>query len=221
MYRTGDLASWRADGGLDFHGRMDTQVKIRGYRVEIGEVEAFLAAQPGVRQAVTVSRRRGQLAELQLVTYITTDSPAEELVISRLRAAAHRELPHYLVPSTILALKEIPVTGNGKIDRDALPPPPQRSPRQLAEPSVAPRTRLESLLANLVADILATEVGVYDDFLALGGDSLAATDMAAEIRQTLEVDTPLDLIFGSWTVAQLAEALAPSVREQSLLLEAS
>jgi amino acid adenylation domain-containing protein len=222
MYRTGDLASWRADGGLDFHGRMDTQVKIRGFRVEIGEVEAFLAAQPGVRQAVAVSRRRGQMAELQLVTYITTDSPAEEVVISRLRAAAHRELPHYLVPSTILALAEIPVTGNGKIDRDALPPPPERSPRQLAAPSVAPRTRLESLLVDLVADIVATtEVGVFDDFLALGGDSLAATDMAAEIRQTLEVEAPLDLIFGSWTVAQLAEALAPSVPERSLLMGAS
>lgn len=218
MYRTGDLVSWRTDGGLDFHGRLDTQVKIRGFRVEIGEVEAFLAAQPGVRQAV-VSSRRGHLAELQLVSYITTDSTATELVISRLRAAAHRELPHYLVPSAILALNEIPVTGNGKIDRDALPPPPHRSPRPLATPGVAPRTRLESLLTSLVADIVGINgVGVFDDFLALGGDSLGATDMAAEIRQTLGLEAPLTLIFGSWTVAQLAEALTPLVREPSLLL---
>jgi amino acid adenylation domain-containing protein len=224
MYRTGDLVSRRADGGLDFHGRMDTQVKIRGYRVEIGEVEAFLAAQPGVRQAVAVSRRRGHLAELQLVSYITTDSTADSAVIGRLRAAAHRELPHYLVPSTILALREIPVTGNGKIDRDALPPPPKRSPRQLAAPIVPPRTRLESLLTNMVADIIGISgVSVFDDFLALGGDSLAATDMVVELRHTLEVEAPLKLIFGSWTVAQLAAALAPKVkvREPGLLLSAS
>jgi amino acid adenylation domain-containing protein len=218
MYRTGDLASWRDDGALDFHGRVDTQVKIRGFRVEMGEVEAFVGAQPGVRQAVAVSRRRDQAAEQQIVTYLTTDSADGELVISRVRAAAHRELPRYLVPSTFLVIDEIPVTGNGKTDRDALPPPPQRSPRQLTQPCVPPRTRLEALLADLVADILGTDaVGVFDDFLELGGDSLTATDMAMAIRRTLALEAPLDLMFGSWTVARLADALASEVREPLLL----
>ncbi len=217
MYRTGDLVSVRDDGGLDFHGRVDTQVKIRGFRVEIGEVEAFVGAQPGVRQAVAVARRRGPTAEQQLVTYLTTDSADDELVISRVRAAAHRELPRYLVPSTFLALDEIPVTGNGKIDRDALPPPPPRSARQLPQPCVPPRTRLESLLADLVADVLGLgAVGVFDDFVELGGDSLAATDLAAEIRRTLELQPPMERMFGSWTVASLAESLARSAREPLL-----
>lgn len=218
MYRTGDLVSWRDDGGLDFHGRVDTQVKIRGFRVELGEVETFVGAQPGVRQAVAVPRRRDEATGQQIVTYLTIDSTDDELVVSRVRAAAHRELPRYLVPSAFLVLDEIPVTGNGKTDRDALPPPPHRAPRLLTQPCVPPRTRLEALLTDLVADILGTgAVGVFDDFLALGGDSLAATDMAVAIRRTLALEAPLELMFGSWTVALLAEALAPDVREPLLL----
>lgn len=211
MYRTGDLVSMRDDGYLDFHGRLDTQVKIRGFRVEFGEIEAFLSTQPGVRQVVAVAGRHGPLAERQLIAYISTDVDAadNELVIARLRAVAYRELPHYLVPSTILVLDEIPVTGNGKIDRDALPPPPKRTARNMPEPYVPPRTSLESLLADLVSDTLGVSpVGVFDDFFALGGDSLDATDLAVEIQRTLELEAPVGMVFGSWTVARLAEALA-------------
>lgn len=218
MYRTGDLVSLRDDGALDFHGRLDTQVKIRGFRVEVGEVEAFVSAQPGVRQVVVVAGRRDPAAEQRLVAYLTTDSADDEWVISRVRAAAHRELPRYLVPSTFVVLDEIPLTGNGKVDREALPPPPRQWPRRLADPCVPPRTGLESLLADLVADVLGVSpVGVFDDFLALGGDSLAATDLAAGIRRTLDLKPPVERMFDSWTVASLAESLARDVRDPLLL----
>jgi len=202
LYRSGDLVRYRPDGALEFLGRVDRQVKIRGFRIELGEVEAALAGYPGIAQAVVVPR--GEDMRRTLVAYLVY-SPAVTPDINAMRAHLRLKLPDNMRPSAFVVLRELPLSPNGKIDRDALPAP---ETLELAGNYVAPRTPFEGQLAAIWSDMLgAGRVGVYDDFFVLGGHSLVATRVTAAIRDTFHVDLPIRALFDSPTVADLAERI--------------
>ncbi|MFE9686822.1 amino acid adenylation domain-containing protein [Streptomyces sp. NPDC006285] len=202
MYRTGDLARWTADGCLHFAGRSDQQVKIRGFRVEPGEVEAQLVGHSEVARAAVVVRDDRQGGR-RLVAYAvpvegTAPSPAG------LRTHLVASLPEYQVPAEVLILDRLPVTRNGKLDRDALPDPGQTATGR----GRAPRTPHEEVLVRLFAEVLGVDrAGVDDDFFALGGHSLTALRLAGRARTALGVELRIQDLFTAPTVAALARIL--------------
>ncbi|HRC84670.1 MAG TPA: AMP-binding protein, partial [Thermoanaerobaculia bacterium] len=203
LYRTGDLVRWRADGDLQFLGRIDHQVKIRGFRVELGEIEAVLVAEPGVRETVVVVL--GKEGERRLVAYVSGDAPSgppswDEL----LKEQVGRHLPAYMVPSAVVVLPALPRTPNGKVNRKALPEPDWGG----ANLYVAPRTPAEEVVADLFADLLKLpQVSVEDSFFRLGGHSLLASQLINRLQKLYAVALPLRKIFEAPTVAQLAAHL--------------
>ncbi|MCO1581467.1 amino acid adenylation domain-containing protein [Crossiella sp. SN42] len=207
MYRTGDLARWLADGSLDCLGRVDDQVKIRGFRVELGDIEAALAAQAEVAQCAVVLRQG-----LPVAYFV----PAAEVDLAALRAGVAERVPDYMVPAAFVAMTELPVTVNGKLDRRALPEPDlgaQVSGR-------GPRDERERVLCGVFAEVLGLpEIGIDDDFFALGGHSLLATKVIGRVRALLSVELDLRALFDAPTVAELAARLPsatdtrPAVRE--------
>ncbi|OPG09970.1 hypothetical protein B1R27_04710 [Streptomyces sp. GKU 895] len=189
MYRTGDLVRWTPDGQLAFVGRADEQVKIRGFRVELGEVEAVLAAQPQVERALAVVRNG------RLVGYVVGDVDADDV-----RAGAAIRLPEYMVPSAVVVLDAFPLTVNGKIDRALLPLPDLG-----AGASREPATATEEALAALFAEVLGLErVGAEESFFELGGDSLKVMRLIARVRSVLEVSVGVREVFAEPTVAAVA-----------------
>lgn len=197
MYRTGDLARRSADGGLEYAGRADDQVKIRGFRIEPGEVEAALAGHPDVSRAVVLVR------DGRLVAYVV----AAAVDADTLRRHAGRTLPEHMVPAAVVRLDRLPLTANGKLDRDALPAPSAQSGGR------APRTPQEEILCALFADVLgvpAHRVGADDAFFDLGGDSLLAMRLADRIRAALGTALPVRSVFETPTPAGLAERLRES-----------
>ncbi len=207
-YRTGDLVRWLPDGTIELAGRIDQQVKIRGFRVEPGEVEAALAAHPGVARAVVVVRRDAA-DDKRLVAYAVPSAPAEgepELRAGELRAFLEGRLPAHLVPSAVVLLERLPLDPNGKVDRRALPAP---APEAAAEAYAPPRSPVEELVARAFAEILGVErVGVHDDFFDLGGHSLKATRLVSRLREVLGAELPLRRLFDHPTVAGLVEQAA-------------
>ncbi|MFI9841242.1 amino acid adenylation domain-containing protein [Nonomuraea sp. NPDC051941] len=205
LYRTGDLVRRRADGELEFVGRVDQQVKVRGHRVEPGEVEHVLTGHPGVRAAaVVLSGPDGD----RLSVYVVPEGP-ETPDFGELRAFLARRLPAHMVPELWGMLAELPLTGNGKLDRRALPP---LAPMASARPHVAPRTPAEQAIATIWADLLGVaRVGTDDDFFELGGQSALATKVAARLRERFGVQVPVRDVFATRTVAALAEVVAARV----------
>jgi amino acid adenylation domain-containing protein len=197
MYRTGDLVRWTAGGLLDYLGRVDDQVKVRGFRIEPGEIEAALAAQPGVAQAAVVVR------DGSLVGYL---APAD-LDPAALRRAVARTLPEYMVPAVLVPLAALPLTAHGKLDRRALALLPVE-PAALPPAGRGPRTPREQILCSLFAEVLnLPAVGIDDGFFDLGGHSLLVTKLAGRIRSTLDVELPVAALFATPTVAGLAAGL--------------
>ncbi|HZI15720.1 MAG TPA: condensation domain-containing protein, partial [Myxococcus sp.] len=209
LYRTGDSARWKADGTVEFLGRLDGQVKLRGFRIELGEVEAALRAAPGVRDAAAVVREDA-LGDRRLVAYVVS-APAQQPDVSALRTLLQQRLPEYMVPSAFVPLEALPLTPSGKLARKLLPAPDASSLRGDA-PFTAPRTPAEEKLAELFAALLRLpRVGVTDSFFALGGHSLLATQLISRIRSALGVELPLRALFEAPTVEALA-ARIDSVR---------
>jgi len=195
MYRTGDRVRWKADGTLEYLGRLDHQVKVRGFRVETGEIEAVLRRHEGVADCVVVAR--ADAGEQRLVAYVAGEAPAEAL-----RAHVRRSLPEYMVPGAFVVLGALPLTPNGKLDRRALPAPELASAE---ERYVAPRTPVEEALAGIWAEVLRLErVGVEESFFELGGHSLLATRVVSQVRAVFGVELPLRAVFETSTVAGLA-----------------
>jgi thioesterase domain-containing protein/acyl carrier protein len=210
MYRTGDRVRWLPEGQLDFLGRVDHQVKLRGFRIEPGEIESALLHQPGVAQAA-VLLREDQPGLSQLVGYVVAAS-GHVLEAASLRRTLSEQLPEYMVPAALVVLNALPLTVNGKLDRHALP-----APELHGTGWQAPRTPQEELLARLFADTLGLpSVSTDDSFFELGGHSLLATRLVSRIRETLDADLPLRLLFETPTVAGLADALGSRLRYQSL-----
>ncbi|MFF2145473.1 amino acid adenylation domain-containing protein [Kitasatospora sp. NPDC058190] len=205
MYCTGDAVRWRADGQLDFVGRIDRQVKIRGFRIEPGEVEARLIAHPDIAEAVVVAHADG--GHKRLVAYLVVRDGAETPV-SVLRAHVGQALPEYMVPQAFVVVERIPLTANGKVDRKALPAP---SPAEAATDGGArraPRTDAEKVLTEAWCQVLGlTEVGIDDNFFELGGDSIMAIRVASKVRQAGVTLTSGD-VFDHQTIAELAQAAA-------------
>ncbi|WP_436498502.1 amino acid adenylation domain-containing protein [Actinokineospora sp. HUAS TT18] len=202
MYRTGDVVRRRAGGDLEFVGRADHQVKIRGFRVEPGEIEAVLAADPRVGQAVVVPRTDSGLKRLVAYVVPAGDDRPEP---ADLRAVLAARLPDYLVPAAIVVLDAFPLSPNGKLDRAALPAPVVGS---AATGYVAPRDERERVLAGLWAEVLgATEVGVEDDFFAMGGDSILASRLRSRITAEFGAELSGRAVFDARTVAALAAQL--------------
>ncbi|WP_309110518.1 amino acid adenylation domain-containing protein [Saccharothrix sp.] len=200
LYATGDLVRPRADGSLEFLGRADRQVKIRGFRIEPGEVEAVLRAHPDVADAVVTTWSAGA-ADVRLVAHVVLHRPVDDL-----RPHLGKRLPEYMVPAAIVELAALPRTGTGKIDRVALPEP---SWTGAATEHVPPRDDTEARIARIWQDVLSIpgSVGVHDNFFALGGHSLTATQMLARVRTTLGADLPLAALFAAPTIAGLRSAL--------------
>ncbi|SCL14545.1 amino acid adenylation domain-containing protein [Micromonospora nigra] len=207
LYATGDLARRLPDGRLDYLGRADHQVKVRGFRIELGEIEAALRDQPGVRDAAVTTWGAG--ADVRIAAYAVTEPPTADpaSVWPAVRAALARRLPEYMVPATLVLLDALPRTASGKLDRRALPEPTWRE--TTGSGPAAPRTPTEEQLVVLWRDVLGrTEVGVHDNFFALGGHSLTATRLIARIRTTFGVDLALRSLFAAPTVAELAVEVA-------------
>ncbi|MEA2601550.1 MAG: hypothetical protein QOF89_2542, partial [Acidobacteriota bacterium] len=201
LYRTGDLVRFTAGGEIEFLGRIDHQVKVRGVRVELGEVEAALLAQPGVREAVA---RQDGSAPARLVAYAVPIEGAELDGVA-LRTALAATLPEALVPSVVVVLPALPLTPSGKVDRKALPAPEGTG---ASKGAVAPRTELERFLAGLWQEMLGVaSLGIHDDFFALGGNSITGAMFVNRLQQELGEIVHVVVMFDAPTVAQLAAYL--------------
>jgi amino acid adenylation domain-containing protein len=208
LYRTGDKARWRADGAIEFFGRLDDQIKIRGFRVEPGEVAAVLRAHPGVSDAAVLVAGEG--AQRHLIGYVTPadGTDAGSLRPSVLRDFVAQRLPEYLVPAGFAALERFPLNTNGKIDRTALPPP-ELEVREEVAPA---RGRTEELLAQLWRRLLpddgtSREIGRADSFFGAGGNSLLAARLMFRIGEEFGVELALGAFYEAPTLAACASAI--------------
>ena len=201
LYKTGDLGRFRADGNVDFLGRIDHQVKIRGFRVEPGEVEAALAAHPGVREAVVLVRGK----DAHLTAYVQPKKPGGPAT-EELRSHVAQMLPDYMVPSAVVLLETFPVTAGGKIDRDALTR--LNAPTSRGDNVATPQTPAEEIVTSVFADVLGLDpVGVHDHFFDLGGHSLLATQVISRLRRLFDAELPLRLLFEAPSAGALAKSI--------------
>ncbi|MES2732925.1 MAG: amino acid adenylation domain-containing protein [Bacteroidota bacterium] len=214
LYKTGDMARWLPDGRIELLGRQDEQVKIRGHRIELGEVETALQQMAGVLQSVVVAQADGNGSQ-RLVGYVVMAEAFDaQVILSQLRG----QLPEYMVPSLLMALDQLPLMPNGKVDKKALPNP-TLAPR--SQTYVAPRTHTEEKLAVIWQQLLKVEgVGIHDNFFELGGHSLLATRVVSAIRKELLLEVSIKDIFTHATLEGLAMhlqqqghvALLPSIQ---------
>ncbi|WP_018501096.1 alpha/beta fold hydrolase [Parafrankia discariae] len=207
VYRGGDLARRRPDGCIELLGRADAAVKIRGYLVEPAEIETVLLTSPDVLEAVVVAERvEGEPP--RLIAYVVCATAVKSATVA-IRGLLREKLPAYMVPSSVVLLNELPRNERGKIDRPALPAPPPRPPARRP----TGRSHWEFALCDLFAQILKVdEVGVDDDFLELGGDSLLAQQLLSEIATRLGVTLPTSVLVEAPTVAALAVRVAGAQR---------
>ncbi|SER31371.1 amino acid adenylation domain-containing protein [Pseudomonas cuatrocienegasensis] len=198
LYRSGDQALRQADGALRILGRNDQQVKIRGFRLELVEVEQALLGQPGVLQAAVL------LDGERLLAFVVEDE-GQAQAVQQLRDDLARQLPDYMLPAAIFAVKSLPLNSNGKLDRQVLL---ERARQRLQSARVAPVGALESVVLDIWCRVLGVEdLGVTDNFFAVGGHSLAAIKVVALIREQLAVNPPTNLLFERQTVRELVRSL--------------
>ena len=207
VYRTGDIARWLPNGELECFGRVDDQVKIRGYRIEPGEVEAALRRCEGISEALVIPHT--DASGTALVAYVVSGAP---IAPAALRRTLGHTLPDYMVPTRFVALTDLPLTSNGKVDRARLPSP---SSAQQRRAYVAPRTPHEEVVARIWSDVFRLDrVGIDEDFFELGGHSLRALTMMQRIHQELGIDVSIGEILSHPSIAALAkvtESKAPTV----------
>jgi hypothetical protein len=215
MYRTGDRVRWRADGRLEFLGRLDQQVKLNGYRIELGEIESQLAQHPDVREAVVIAREE-RPGEARLVAYVVARSGRVD--VAGLKTHLRGALPDFMVPSHIVRLDALPMTPNGKVDRRALPDPGVEAPA--AEPSAEsrPANLIEESIAGVWRDLLRIpQVSREANFFDLGGHSLLAVQVHRRLKE-LFPERPLSItdLFRFPTIATLAGFLGDGAADGRL-----
>ncbi len=202
LYRTGDLGRYLPDGSIEFIGRIDHQVKIRGFRIELEEIEAVLNQHPAVQQSIVIVREDTP-GDKDLVGYVVAHA-GQSLMASKLRSFVSDKLPNFMVPSTILLLEALPLTSNGKVDRDALPAPKQVR-LQEEKSNKRPRTPVEAALGMIWESSLGLDsIGIHENFFELGGHSLKAIELLSRIKTTMNVEVPLTVLFESPTIAGIA-----------------
>jgi amino acid adenylation domain-containing protein len=203
LYRTGDRGCWRADGTLEFLGRIDHQVKLRGLRIELGEIDSCLQRHPAVSRAAAIVHQAPG-GQKQLVAYLELKAELA-LDIQKLKAHLRESLPEYMVPSAFVSLTEMPLTANGKVNRQKLPAPETELVEDLYE---APTSPQEHMLAAIWEEVLGRQrIGVHHNFFDLGGHSLLLVQLIARVRQRFGVELPLRTVFGSPTLGALAAAI--------------
>ncbi len=208
LYRSGDLARWRPDGDLEYLGRIDQQVKVRGFRIELGEIEAALAGHPGVREAAVLQGDDGRLTGY-VVPREAPPRPAD------LRSHLEERLPDYMIPAGFVLLAALPLTANGKLDRRALLDQAPEAAAARGEDHAAPRTPAEELLAAVWQQVLGLDqVGIRDNFFALGGDSIRSIQVLS-LAQERGLSLSVQDIFQHQTIADLAAALAAAAEEKA------
>ena len=183
---------------MEFAGRADRQVKVRGHRIELGEIEAILLLLPGIRDAVVVVQDGAR--DRALVAYLVTVKGEPPPAVRELREELRQLLPDYMVPSAFVMLDLLPLTPNGKIDRDRLPAPAQ----PISAVGASPANNTEQVLAKIWTDLMKLEqVGRHDNFFELGGHSLLATQVMARVKQLLNCELPVRVLFEAPTVSEL------------------
>jgi amino acid adenylation domain-containing protein len=212
LYKTGDVVRYRADGNLEFLGRMDDQVKIRGFRIELGEIESVLNAHPGLKSAAVVGYERS--SGKFLVAYFSPQSGAR-IPQSELRKFLQAKLPHYMVPSTFVPVEKFPLTPNGKLDRRALPAPETVTTID----HVAPRSNDEQKLVQIWEQVFDRQhIGLHDDFFEMGGHSLMAARLIVEVNRTFGIQLKIGSLLQCTTVEAMAKAVQ---RERSVASDRS
>ncbi|HYX25277.1 MAG TPA: amino acid adenylation domain-containing protein [Thermoanaerobaculia bacterium] len=205
LYRSGDLARWRPEGGLQYLGRLDHQVKVRGFRIELGEIEATLRRHPAVNEAVLVAR--GEPGEEQRLVAYVVGRPGAEPGVDELRRFLRAELPVHMVPWAFVTLPSLPLNANRKVDRRALPDPDRGAwgaPAEIEEP----RSEMERTIAAIWRELLALDrVGIDDNFFDSGGHSLLTVRVYHRLRKALNRELPLVALFEYPTIRALARYL--------------
>ncbi|TRX00058.1 non-ribosomal peptide synthetase, partial [Candidatus Methylobacter oryzae] len=220
IYKTGDLARWRDDGTIEFLGRNDFQVKIRGFRIEPGDIEAKLVEHLAVRDAAVLAHEDSDGAK-RLIAYVVLKAELSSLSAHmpsgykdylspsafELRDFLKKKLPDFMVPSVFIFLDTLPVLANGKLDRKALPKP-ERDRQAANRDFVVPRNPVEIQLAEIWSEILKIDpIGIHDNFFELGGQSLLAMQVIIRIGEQLSVEIPLNTLFETSTIAELAKLI--------------
>ncbi len=204
LYATGDLGYMRDDGNIIYAGRKDDQVKIRGYRIELGEVEQQLSLYEHINMC-SIAALQDNLGNTYLAAYITSNI---SINIDKLKHFLHKNLPDFMVPSAFMQLDQLPINANGKVDKRNLPSISFERHHEY----VAPRDENEEIMANIWSNLLnVSKVGIFDNFFELGGHSLLAINTANEMRQQLDVEVNMRLIFEHPCIHDLSNALIHNV----------
>ncbi|NEN94395.1 MAG: amino acid adenylation domain-containing protein [Moorea sp. SIO3I7] len=203
LYKTGDLCRYRSDGNLEFIGRIDHQVKIRGFRIELGEIETVLGEHPDL-QAVVVLAREDNPGDKRLVAYFVVEAD-KQILPNQLQQFLKQRLPDYMIPSAFVQLRTLPLTLNGKVDRRSLPIPDfSQLPHRLE--FTAPQTETEYRIVKIWSEVMKCDrISIHDNFFELGGHSLLATRVISKLRQTLQIELPIQSLFEYPTVAGWAK----------------
>jgi amino acid adenylation domain-containing protein len=214
IYCTGDLARWFSDGNIEFIGRLDTQVKIRGFRIELGEIENRLLANNSIKQAVVIDRE-DVTGSKQLAAYVV---PEGTIDVVELREILAKDLPEYMIPSFFIPIENIPLTPNGKLDRQALPEPGIK----VKQGYLAPGNETEEKVIEIWSDVLGISkesIGIDANFFHLGGHSLKATVLTSRLHRAFNVKVPLAEIFTRQTPRELSQYIESACTEKFLSLE--
>jgi amino acid adenylation domain-containing protein len=206
LYRTGDLGFYRPDGQIAFRGRNDDQISIRGYRIEPNEIVAALNRQPAVRASAVKAVENGRRGEKQLTAYVVTEGSGS-VTATELREFLRHHLPEYMVPSVFVGIPALPITANGKVDREALPAPNAGNLLQITD-SISPSTAVQQQLLSILRKLLKVEnISLSDNFFLLGGHSLLGAQLIAKVKENFGVKLTLIDLFDKGTIAAMAEQI--------------
>ncbi|NOQ25782.1 MAG: amino acid adenylation domain-containing protein, partial [Bacteroidales bacterium] len=206
LYRTGDLARWLPDGNIEFSGRIDHQVKIRGFRIELGEIESTLIKHKNIKESVVLVREEN--GDKYLCAYLVTEENSNE---EEIRTYLSASLPDYMIPSYFVQLEKLPLTGNGKVNRKALPVPEIKAGDDYVAPSNATEEKLVKIWSEIL-NIDKEEISVNDNFFSIGGHSLKATMLTSKIHKEIGVEFPLREVFLHSTIKSQASQIATSTK---------